>query len=84
MGIEQVQSFRVTDGRCFEHKQDAYREEIIALYRLIPRPDEKAGFGPAVFCKLIESMKIWVASAESVAKQMNLELDGEVKKKVQG
>ena len=83
MTIELVQAHKIGDGRCYEGKAEAYREEVIRLYSRMPAREDKHGFGLVAFRNEIDRLKAWLSEAEAVAEQMDSEPDVQVKGQVQ-
>lgn len=81
MSVEQVTAFRISDGKCFGKKEDAFREEILFFHRTLPVIVNRKPT-PKEFRKLADEVGDWWSRARALLEQMRDEPDVEVAQKV--
>jgi hypothetical protein len=81
MTVRQVQSFEISDGNCFKKKEDAYREEVLLLYKGLPVTLNRKPT-PLEFGRLLAEVRAWLAKADEARQQMAAEQDPETAQKV--
>lgn len=76
-------AWRISDGRCFELKTDAYKEQITLLLRSLPKADNKP---PVVseFRKIVKAVDKWLNEAADLVNEMGEEPDVETKRSING
>ena len=74
MPIEQVVAFRASNGVCYESKAAAYREEVVAMYNLLPKVG-KRGFSIVEMERLLSEVAQWRDHARTTLHKMSEEVE---------
>jgi hypothetical protein len=81
--LKLTEAWRISDGRCFERKMEAYKEQITVLYRLLPKSENKPPI-PGEFRKMVNVVEKWLIDSKTLLSEMGDEGDVEVRRSIGG